>query len=460
MSRLSKVKYNGSIIAQYSYDELSRRTLLRRNDNADMNTVYQYDLGNRLTGLKNRFNAAQTQVIQYSEYDNVGNRKNMIVDNNEYSYTYDKLYQLVGVDYPAGFGTDTTYYYDKLGNRRKVEADTVTDYSSNNLNQYTAIGTTLPEYDASGNLTKYGSFRYFYDCENRLTDVNLNTVRKMHCQYDYLGRRVSKTVSSNTTKFCYDGDQIIAEYNGSGTLLRKYIYGPGIDEPICMINVNGGETKYYYHFDGLGSVVALSDSSGAVIESYRYNAFGQPSATSSIGNRFMFTGREYDTETGLYYYRARYYKPSIGRFLQTDPIVYIDSMNLYTYSLNNPVMLRDPSGMIGFRSWWGVSSRSECLSLAGRDRDERLNEARRLYNDALRLNDAGRDACHHGCDRAFPPGRCPGTDPGDANAGCKFLCDTAAGAVRTAAYAVYAATRTAIWTGYGIANATCRTLYP
>jgi RHS repeat-associated protein len=143
--------------------------------------------------------------------------------------------------------------------------------------------------------------------------------------------------------------EIIAEYNGSGTLLRKFIYGPGIDEPICMIVVNGEtETKYYYHFDGAGSVVALSDSNADIVEQYTYDVFGQPSAASSVGNPYLFTGRRYDNETGLYYYRARYYDYYIGRFIQPDPIGYDDGLNLYTYVGNNPVMYVDPYGLWQF----------------------------------------------------------------------------------------------------------------
>jgi RHS repeat-associated protein len=97
-----------------------------------------------------------------------------------------------------------------------------------------------------------------------------------------------------------------------------------------MIVVNGQTaTKYYYHFDGLGSVVALSDSNTNVVEQYSYDVFGEPNTTSSIGNPYMFTSRRYDPEAGLYYYRARYYAYDIGRFLQTDPIGYYYSMNLY-----------------------------------------------------------------------------------------------------------------------------------
>ena len=164
-------------------------------------------------------------------------------------------------------------------------------------------------------------------------------------KHDVYGRRSEKKVDGFSTRYLYDGPQVIAEYDGNNNLLRKYIYGPGIDQPVCMIEVADSNAVYYYHYDGLGSVVALSDSSGDTVQTYEYSVYGQV-AVEDINhpNPYMFAGRRFDIEIGLYYNRARYYNPFTGRFLQADPIGYEAGMNLYQYCCNNPVGLRDPSG--------------------------------------------------------------------------------------------------------------------
>ena len=169
--------------------------------------------------------------------------------------------------------------------------------------------------------------------------------------YDALGRRATKTVNGTATKFLYDGAQLIAETDGAGTLTARYLFGPRLDEPLER---KSGSTTSYYAADGLGSVAHLTTSAGAIAETYTYETFGKLTiknaggttlSTSALGNRFTFTGREYDSETGLYYYRARYYSPVSGRFLSRDPLGYLPDANLYRYVGNNPSSFMDPLGL-------------------------------------------------------------------------------------------------------------------
>jgi len=170
--------------------------------------------------------------------------------------------------------------------------------------------------------------------------------------YDPSGRRIEKNVDGYKTRYVYDGGNVIAEYDDNNNLTRKYIHGARVDELVCMIDVSDNNAAYYYHYDALGSVVALSNSSGDSCQSYEYSAYGQVAVEypEFKANPYMFTGRRFDYETGLYYYRARYYNPYIGRFLQTDPIGYSAGMNLYAYCRNNPLVLTDPSGCDPFDS--------------------------------------------------------------------------------------------------------------
>jgi len=200
----------------------------------------------------------------------------------------------------------------------------------------------VPVHDLNGNLTSDGTRTYTYDFENRLASVAGPGLTASYT-YDPFGRRSKKTVKGVVTRFIYDGDQILLEKDGSGTVIAQYTYGPGIDEPLTMTRNN---ITYYYFYDGLGSVTDLTKASGELVESYQYDVYGQPLPLSSVGNRFYFTGREFDPETGLYHYRARAYHPGIGRFGQRDPVDHNPDVNLYRYVRNNPINLIDPLGLM------------------------------------------------------------------------------------------------------------------
>ena len=222
-------------------------------------------------------------------------------------------------------------------------------------NELLNVNTATYTYDLNGNRIQKtdGSTgtAYTYDDENRLVRVEITggTTTVITYAYDPFGRRIEKNVNGTITRYLYDQQAVILEYDQAGTIQTRYTHGPGIDEPLTM---EKNSLMYYYHADGLGSIIALTNTSGGVAQRYNYDAFGNiTSGAPTVTQSYTYTAREYDPETGLYFYRARYYDPKAGRFLTRDPISFAGGdVNLYAYVLNNPVNKIDPIGL-----WdWGV----------------------------------------------------------------------------------------------------------
>jgi RHS repeat-associated protein len=162
-------------------------------------------------------------------------------------------------------------------------------------------------------------------------------------KYDPFGRRIYKSSTSGTSIYAYDGVNLIEEANSSGAAVARYAQTDNIDEPIATLRA--GATNYY-EADGLGSITSLSNAAGTVAQSYTFDSFGnQTAASGSLTNPFRYTGREFDIETSLYFYRTRYFDPAAGRFLTEDPLEFAGGRNFYAYTRNDPVILADPSGM-------------------------------------------------------------------------------------------------------------------
>jgi RHS repeat-associated protein len=290
--------------------------------------------------------AAGYVISEYTyTYDNVGNRLTMQKGQSTTNYVYDHIYELTSTS-----GAQThSYDYDAVGNRET--ADNVS-YVPTSVNQYDSVGGVDYTYDDPGNLHSDGTNTYTYDYENRLSGVTTPS-HSLSFGYDPLGRRVTTTIDGSTTVHVYDDIHVVAEYDGDNTLLREFTYGPRVDEVVSMLNAVTG-TRYYYLSDGLGSVSEVVGTNTSVVERYEYTPFGtttvkngsgQTISETAIGNPWAFTGRRYDAKAALYDYRARHYAPTIGRFMQRDPLGYVDGINPYPYTGNNPVSSSDPLGL-------------------------------------------------------------------------------------------------------------------
>lgn len=280
-------------------------------------------------------------------YDAIGNitqRADLLNNERTENYGYDAISQLVS--FTRGTSVNKSYEFDLLGNRvRTVENGVVTNYTSNNANAYTNITGGLsftPQYDDNGNMLNDDKHTYAYDFNNKLISVDQTAGTY---KYDAFGRRIAK----NNTLFYYVGDQMVEEVTDGAT--TSYLYGNSIDEALQM---KRGDDIYYYHTNHLGSTMAMSQQEGKLQERVEYDVYGLPTffdvegkimAESSIANNILFTGREYEAESKNYYFRARTQHPGIGRFMQKDPLMYVDGSNDFLYCKNAPSLYIDLFGL-------------------------------------------------------------------------------------------------------------------
>ena len=346
---LSEAQPFGSM--SYQYDLAGNRTLQLWNDGFYI--TYDHLVTGEVSAIRENGATSGVGVLATYSYDDLGRRTGIARGNGTTtSYGLDNVSRLTSlVQNPAGTAYDLTlgFGYNPAsqiaGTTRSNDAyawggsaNIDRAYAINGLNQMTVVGGGSLGYDARGNLTSTGSNSYTYNAQNLLTSATGGT----SLYYDALGRLVEYDTSVST-RFLYDGSHMAAEIaNPSGAVTRRYVYGPGDDEPVVWYEGAGTSDRRWLHADERGSVVAVTDSAGAMIGLNSYDEYGVP-ASGNIG-RFQYTGQAYLPELGLYYYKTRIYSSRLGRFLQADPIGYDDGMNWYNYVGGDPVNQTDPSG--------------------------------------------------------------------------------------------------------------------
>jgi RHS repeat-associated protein len=271
------------------------------------------------------------------------------------AYRYDNASRLTNITYYAAVTNKIDYAYDATGNRVSQNSvlaiynlpSAISNSVYNAANQQLTFGSYSILYDSSGNVTNIVSGtttnRLLWSSRNQLTNM-LGAVTASFV-YDGLGRRRQRVVSGTTENYLYDGLDIILQKTAAGAVGARYLRGLGIDEPWQRTDIGAANTNRVYLADALGSIVALADTNKVIQTEYDYEPFGNTTTTGSANkNSYKFTARE-DDGTGLYYYRARYYHPALGRFVSEDLLEFVNGPNLYSYVENNPMTYVDSLGL-------------------------------------------------------------------------------------------------------------------
>ncbi|MCH9651395.1 MAG: hypothetical protein K0U98_24425 [Deltaproteobacteria bacterium] len=372
LNRVTSVTIPLAGVTTYSYFRNSRlKRISYPNGTA---SEYQYDGANRAILIENTQGAAAVSTFEYT-YDGNGNRLQQIETNGgaaeTTTYVFDLADRLTGVNYPD---KSTAYTYDAVGNRETERdldlvgtplLDKSFDYDLRN--RLTTVTDLLDasqnidyDFDANGNQIRRTQdgvvLEFLYDVRDQLTELTRDGVVEGRYLYDHQGLRVRKVGGGDIHRYVYDDQSVLQQTDDAGNTIAKYDYGP--DRLLSMVHATEG--RQFYLFDVLGSIADLTRPDGGVQARYKYDAWGNPRSTVGASfNPFGFTGHERDDETGLYYFKARFYDPETGRFLTEDPaegdVDTPPSLHKYLYAHANPTVMVDPDGRVA-ETVWDVAS--------------------------------------------------------------------------------------------------------
>ncbi len=352
--------------ASYHYDPAGR--LLSRILSNGASTLYGYTADGFVSSVRQLGADGSTIDLREFEHDNVGNIEKLTLNGSEVTdYSYDPAYRLLSANSNIN-SHDFSYTYDDVGNRLTKTANGNTKHfiygNGNRLNQVRQNSTSGAlvysfAYDDNGSMTdKYGAsgqplLHVDYD-QRRLASVMAvnNMPNSLAFEYDANAYRIEKQNGEGTKKYYLEAEHLESVYDENDQLQANYLRGAVIDEIINGFerNDSGVLENRTFHHDQVNSVVALSDHNGNAAQTLSYGPFGEAiSESGNSHNAMKYTGREQDAESGLYYYRARYYDPELGRFISEDPIGFGGGINYYAYVKNNPVIFGDPSGLGPFK---------------------------------------------------------------------------------------------------------------